>query len=113
MAMPVMADAALDRVTPDCRVLLAWSALKPERKAALTHNSVDHAVALLRQCATPFNAPKLALINGSDFAPGVGVGIELGLAGKCEAVFKGEVVALEPLFRRDVAPSLRVICQES
>src|SRR5205823_2655676 len=31
---------------------------------------------------------------------------------KMSQVFEGEVVALEPQFRRDLPPSLRVVCQE-
>src|SRR5205085_3254176 len=38
---------------------------------------------------------------------------EIGFHPKLKKICEGEVVALEPIFRRDVPPSLRVVCQES
>src|SRR5438445_480435 len=68
---------------------------------------------LFSQCLLVFNDPKLTLINGQDFKAGVPVKVEIGFASKMSKVFEGEVVALEPQFRRDLPPALRVICQES
>jgi len=108
-----MADAALERLIPECRVLLAGSPIPPETDAALTRVSVDLDVDLFGQCVLTFHDPKLALINGSDFRSGTAVKVELGFAANRAPVFEGEVVALEPKFRRDVPPSLTVVCQET
>jgi phage protein D len=81
--------------------------------AALARVSIDLNVDLFGQCTLIFNDPKLALINGTKFASGVAVKVEIGFASKLQKVFEGEVVALEPQFRRDQPPSLRVVCQES
>src|SRR4051812_10694366 len=55
----------------------------------------------------------MALINGTKFKSGVAIKVEIGFASKLQKVFEGEVVALEPQFRRDMPPALRVICHES
>ena len=60
-----------------------------------------------------FNDPQQKLINGMDFESGTAIKVEIGFASKLQKVFEGEVVALEPQFRRDSPPSLRVVCQES
>ena len=101
------------RLVPDCRVSAGGKKLDPDKDARLTRVEVDLAVDLFGQCALVFNDPKLALINGKDFEPGVPVKVEMGFGSKLADVFEGEVVALEPQFRRDLPPSLRVVCQES
>src|SRR5213079_2396690 len=68
---------------------------------------------LFGQCTLDFNDPKLILINGKKFESGTAIKVEIGFASKLNKVFEGEVVALEPMFRRDQPPSLRVVCQES
>jgi phage protein D len=87
--------------------------LEPAEDAALARVSVDLNMDLFGQCTLVFNDPKLALINSTKFASGVAIKVEIGFASKLQKVFEGEVVALEPQFRRDLPPSLRVVCQES
>src|SRR5437899_430280 len=87
--------------------------LDPDKDARLTQVNVDLDVDLFGQCALTFNDPKLALINGQDFKAGAQIKVELGYGARLGKVFEGEVVALEPQFRRDLPPSLRVVCQES
>jgi phage protein D len=103
----------LQRLVPDCRVSVGGNPLTLEKDAALTRVIVDLDVDLFGQCVLEFNDPRLALINGEDFAAGTPVKVELGFGAQKGKVFEGEVVALEPLFRRDLSPSLRVVCQES
>ena len=108
-----MANADAHRLIPDCRVSVAGKKLELDKDARLTRVDVDLDVDLFGQCSLVFNDPKLALINGQDFKSGVQVKVEIGFGPKLTKVFEGEVVALEPQFRRDLPPSLRVVCQES
>jgi phage protein D len=98
---------------PDCRVSVQGKKLAGDKDAALTRVDVDLDANLFGQCVLTFNDPKLALINGTDFASGTPVKVEIGFHTKLQQVFEGEVVALEPQFRRDMPPSLRVVCQEN
>ena len=100
-------------LVPDCKVSVGGKKLEGEKDARLARVEVDLAVDLFGQCALVFNDPKLALINGQDFKAGAQVKVEIGHGSKLGTVFEGEVVALEPQFRRDLPPSLRVVCQES
>src|SRR5713101_5134217 len=100
-------------LVPDCKVSVGGKKLEGEQDARLTKVEVDLDVDLFGQCALVFNDPKLALINGPDFKAGAQVKVEIGHGSKLGKVFEGEVVALEPQFRRDLPPSLRVVCQES
>ena len=100
-------------LVPDCKVSVGGKKLEGEKDARLARVEVDLAVDLFGQCALIFNDPKLALINGSDFKAGAQVKVEIGHGSKLGKVFEGEVVALEPQFRHDLPPSLRVVCQES
>ncbi len=108
-----MANPDAHRLVPDCKVSLAGKKLDLDKDARLTKVEVDLEVDLFGQCALVFIDPKLALINGPDFKAGTQVKVELGYGAKLGKVFEGEVVALEPQFRRDLPPSLRVVCQES
>jgi phage protein D len=101
------------RLVPDCRVSAGGKKIDDDKDARLTKVEVDLGVDLFGQCALMFNDPKLVLINGKDFEAGVPIKVEMGFGSKLAQVFEGEVVALEPQFRRDSPPSLRVICQES
>ncbi|MGZ6142981.1 MAG: phage late control D family protein, partial [Myxococcales bacterium] len=100
------------RLIPDCRVSVDGKKLDTDKDAALTRVEVDLDVDLFGQCVLVFNDPQQKLINGKDFASGVAVKVEIGFSSKLQRVFEGEVVALEPQFRRDLPPSLRVVCQE-
>ena len=108
-----MANPDAHRLIPDCRVSAGGKKLALDQDARLTKVEVDLDVDLFGQCALVFNDPKLALINGQDFKAGVPIKVEIGFGPKMTKVFEGEVVALEPQFRRDLPPSLRVVCQES
>ena len=94
------------KYVPDCRVSVDGSPLEAEVDARLARVQVDLDADLFARAELSFNDPKLALINGKLFASGAAVKIELGFASKLQAVFHGEVVALEPLFRRALPPSL-------
>ena len=98
---------------PNCRVSVAGNPLDKAKAGRLTKVLVDLDVDLFGQCVLVFNDPELQLINGSDFAAGTAVKVELGFAAKLTKVFEGEVVSLQPEFRRDQAPSLRVTCFDS
>jgi phage protein D len=108
-----LAHPSAHRLIPDCRVSIAGKKLPPEKDAALTRVDVDLDADLFGQCILTFNDPHLALINGKDFRSGTAVKVEIGFHTKLKRIFEGEVVALEPIFRRDAPPSLKVVCQES
>lgn len=91
---------------------MSGSPLPAETAAALVRAEIDLDVDLFGQCTLLFHDPQLKLINGSDFSSGVAVKVELGFESARKALFDGEVVALEPQFRRDAPPALRVICQD-
>src|SRR4051812_2635860 len=105
--------AGLERQVPSCKIALRGSPLPTETAAALVRVDVDLDVDLFGQCTLLFHDPELRLINGNDFASGTAVRVELGFESIRKAVFDGEVVALEPQFRRDKPPALRVVCQEA
>jgi len=109
----IVASADAHRLIPDCKVSVDGKKLALDKDARLTRVDVDLDVDLFSQCSLVFNDPKLTLINGPDFKAGVPVKVEIGFASKMNKVFEGEVVALEPQFRRDLPPALRVVCQES
>ena len=97
---------------PDCRVSIDGKKLDVEMDARLTRVEVDLDVDLFGQCVLVFNDPAQKLINGKDFKSGTPIKVEIGFASRLKKVFEGEVVALEPQFRRDMPTSLRVVCQE-
>ncbi|MFN2550363.1 MAG: phage late control D family protein [Myxococcales bacterium] len=107
-----MADPSQVRLIPDCKVSVDGKKLDTEKDAALTRVEIDLDVDLFGQCTLIFNDPQQKLINGKDFESGTAIKVEIGFASKLQKVFEGEVVALEPQFRRDMPPSLRVVCQE-
>jgi hypothetical protein len=104
--------ASLDRQVPSCKIALSGSPLPVETAAALVRVEVDLDVDLFGQCTLLFHDPELRLINGPDFTSGTPVKVELGFESARKALFDGEVVALEPQFRRDLPPALRVVCHE-
>jgi phage protein D len=108
-----LASASAYRQIPDCKIKVDGKPLELNDDGALTKVEVDLDVDLFGQCVLTFNDPKLKLMNGSMFESGVSVRVEIGFHTKLKKVFDGEVVALEPQFRRDMPPSFKVICQES
>lgn len=108
-----MADKSAVRLVPDCKVTIAGKKLDIGRDAMLTRVGVDLDVNLFGQCVLVFHDPLMALINSRDFECGTPVEVELGFHTSLKKVFDGEVVALEPVFRRDTPPALRVVCLES
>ncbi len=108
-----MAHPSAHRLIPDCTVSVGGKKLGVEQDAALTSVNVDLDVDLFGHCVLTFNDPRLQIINGNDFKSGTAVKVEIGFHTKMKKVFEGEVVALEPIFRRDSPPSLKVVCQES
>jgi phage protein D len=105
--------ADLARLIPDCRVSVDGQALSPEEGGTVTRIAVDLDAELFGSCEIVFNDPQLELINGNKFQSGTAVKVELGFGAKLLSVFEGEVVALEPCFRRDAPVSLRVVCHQS
>jgi len=103
----------MDRSVPGCRVSVDGRELEPEKRGSLTRIEVDLGVDLFSRCRITFNDPELTLIDGDAFQSGTHVAVALGLGGKLSQVFEGEVVALEPIFRRDLPPSLVVACLDS
>ena len=108
-----MADRGVAGLVPGCRVILDGKRLDPAKDARLTKVLVDLDADLFGECALVFHDPQLELINGKDFEGGKHVKVEIGFAPRLVKVFEGEVTALEPRFRRDMPPSLKVICHES
>lgn len=108
-----MASASAHRQIPDCKVKVDGKPLELNDDGALTSVNVDLDVDLFGQCVLTFNDPKLKLMNGKMFESGVSVRVDIGFHTRLKKVFDGEVVALEPQFRRDMPPSFKVICQES
>ncbi len=106
-----MAESA--RLIPDCRVSVGGTKLDLNVDARLTRVTVDLDGDLFGKCTLVLNDPHLTLINGTQFASGAAVKVELGFAARFVKVFEGEVVALEPQFRRDMPVSLHVVCLES
>src|SRR5215475_10240262 len=105
-----MSSAEAIRFIPDCKITVDGADLKPEERAALTRAVIDLDVDLFAECALVFNDPELRLIGGNLFEAGKAVRVALGFGAKKGQVFEGEVVALEPQFRRDRPAALRVIC---
>jgi phage protein D len=105
--------AVSSRVVPDCRIDLNGKELPLDRDARLTRVVIDLDVDLIGQCVLVFHDPAMDLIDGDDFAAGASVEVSLGFAHHLQTVFHGEVVALQPQFRRDLPPALEVVCQES
>jgi len=108
-----LAHASSHRLVPDCRVSVGGKKLGVEQDAALTSVSVDLDSDLFGQCVLTFKDPKLQIINGQDFKSGTAVKVEIGFHTKMKKIFEGEVVALEPIFRRAWTPSIKIVCQES
>jgi len=108
-----VAERGVAGLVPGCRVILDGKRLDPEKDARLTKVLVDLDADLFGECALVFHDPKLDLINGKDFEGGKHVKVEIGFAPRLVKVFEGEVTALEPRFRRDMPPSLKVVCHES
>jgi len=105
-----MSSADAVRFIPDCKVSVDGAELKPADRAALTRAVIDLDVDLFAECTLFFNDPDLRLIGGNLFESGKSVRVALGFGAKKTQVFEGEVVALEPQFRRDLPAALRVIC---
>jgi phage protein D len=101
------------KLIPDCQVSLDGAKLSPEVEASLAKVDIDLDVDLFGQCVLTFNDPKLLLTNGEKFKPGAAIKVEIGFASSLTTVFEGEVVGLEPQFRRDLPLALRVVSQES
>lgn len=101
------------RTVPDCKVRVEGTALSPEDDAALLRVEVELDVDLFGAAILQFHDPSLRLINGAQFRPGTTIDLSLGYGSRLGALFSGEVVAVEPAFRRDHPVSLRVVCLES
>ncbi len=103
----------LHRYVPDCKVSLSGQRLAGAADAALSSVEIDLDVDLFGKCVLDFTDAQLELMSGSTFGAGVAVKVEVGFGGAMKALFEGEVVGLEPQFRRDQPVHLRVLCMES
>jgi hypothetical protein len=97
---------------PNCHVFVDGNRLAIDDEARLVSVDVDLDGELFGRCEVSFHDPSLKLIDGREFQSGTAVQIDLGFGSQLSRIFDGEVVCLEPRFRRDVPPSLHVICYE-
>src|SRR5438067_950646 len=97
---------------PNCHVFVDGNRLALEDEARLVSVDVDLDGELFGRCEVSFHDPSLKLIDGRQFQGGAAFQIDLGFGSRLSRIFDGEVVCLEPRFRRDVAPALHVICYE-
>lgn len=104
---------SVERRTPVCKVYVGGQALEAAALARLVRASVDLDADLLAQTTLLFMDPKMELINGSVFQSGKAVMLKMGYDAKAQPVFSGEVVGLEPQFRRDEPVALKVMCLDS
>ena len=107
-----MADTSA-RLVPNCKVSVDGSPLDPPVQASLVRLSVDLDADLFSQTTLLFADPQMKLIGGDTFACGAAISVRIGYGAKLETIFDGEVVRLEPQFRKDQPISLVVVCQES
>ena len=103
----------LSHLVPECRVSVGGQKLSLDDDARLTAVEVDLDVGLFGQCKLVFHDPRMELINSSKLESGTAVKVEIGFGANLVRVFEGEVVALEPRFRRDLPPALHVVCHEA
>ena len=106
-----MADTSA-RVVPNCKVMVDGSPLDPPVQASLVRLSIDLDADLFAQTTLLFSDPQMKLIGGDTFACGAALKIKLGYGANLEQLFDGEVVRLEPQFRKDQPIALMVVCQE-
>jgi phage protein D len=100
------------RLIPEWKVAAGGKPLELLDDAGLLKVVVELDVDLFGHCVLTFHDPELRLINGDRFECGTPVKVTAGFGHRQEVVFEGEVVALEPQFRRD-RRALRVVCHES
>ena len=106
-----MADPSA-RLVPNCKVLVDGSPLDPPVQASLVRLSVDLDADLFAQTTLLFADPAMKLMSGTTFACGAALKVKLGYGANLETLFDGEVVRLEPQFRKDEPIALAVVCQE-
>ena len=104
---------ASDRRIPVCKVSVGGSPLEVADQARLVRARVELDSELLGETHLLFMDPEMALINGTTFDSGKPVALKMGFGSSAEDVFTGEVVRLEPQFRRDQPVSLLVVAQDS
>ena len=104
--------AGSPRHIPNCHVFVGGNRLAIDDEARLVSVDVDLDGELFGRCEVSFHDPSLKLINGTQFQSGTAVQVDLGFGSALSRIFDGEVVGLEPTFRRDVPPALRVVCYE-
>ena len=102
-----------EKRTPVCKVSVAGSPLETADQAMLVRAQVDLDTELIAQGTLLFLDPEMKLINGNTFESGKQIELKMGYDAKAQAVFSGEVVRLEPQFRREEPVALKVVCQDS
>jgi uncharacterized protein len=98
---------------PVCKISVDGQALDAVTQARLVRASVDLDAALFAQTSVLFMDPEMELINGRVFESGKSVVLKMGYGAGVQPVFSGEVVGLEPQFRRDEPVALKVMCLDS
>jgi phage protein D len=104
---------ATERRIPVCKVSVGGSPLEVGDQARLVRARVELDSDLLAETHLLFMDPELVLINGTTFDSGIPIALKMGFGSAAEDVFSGEVVRLEPQFRRDQPVSLMVVAQDS
>jgi phage protein D len=104
---------ATERRIPVCKVSVGGSPMEVGDQARLVRARVELDSNLLAETHLLFMDPELALINGAVFDSGKPVALKMGFGSSAGDVFTGEVVRLEPQFRRDQPVSLMVVAQDS
>ena len=102
-----------EKRTPVCKVSVAGSPLGNDDQAMLVRAQVELDAELIAQGTLLFLDPEMKLINGNTFESGKQIELKMGYDAKAQPVFSGEVVRLEPQFRRDEPVALKVVCQDS
>jgi len=104
---------ATERRIPVCKVSVGGSPLEVSDQARLVRARVELDSDLLAETHLLFIDPDLVLINGTTFDSGIPIALKMGFGSTADDVFSGEVVRLEPQFRRDQPVSLMVVAQDS
>ena len=101
------------KIVPNCKVSVGGTRLEGGKEACLAKVEIDLDVDLFGQCTLDFNDSTMKLMAADEFKAGAAVKVEIGYGAALKTLFEGEVVALEPQFRRDLPIHLRVLCQET
>ena len=100
------------RAVPVCKVSVDGQPLELTARARLVRARVELDKDLIAESSLLFVDPDFEFLGGAVFKASSKITVKLGFGAQPGQVFAGEVVRLEPQFRRDEPPALLVICQE-